>query len=292
MFTLTQLADRSPTDDACYEYLVSLRWPRGASCPKCGSEKVYRLKAGKGRRWVCKQAKEHGGTNYNFSALVGTIFENTNIPLRTWFQTILLMCQSKKGISALQIQRTLGLGSYRSAWYMCHRVRAAMEDTNFTRLMGVVEVDETYMGGDAMNRHMRDRLTKNQHSLKTPVLGAIARKGKVVARVAQAVSAQTLQGFVEEVVSEKVSLVATDQHPDYKKINRPHASVNHRAGEYVRGTVHTANLDSFWSLLKRGVMGTYHQISKRYMPMYLAEFTFRHNNRRHPDMFQAVIAAC
>jgi transposase-like protein len=129
------MADRFPTDDACYEYLVSLRWPDGASCPSCGSPKVYRLKGGKSRRWVCK-APAHGGKNYNFSAMVGTIFENTNIKLRTWFATILLMCQSKKGVSALQIQRTLGLGSYRSAWYMCHRIRAAMESTGLHQAHG------------------------------------------------------------------------------------------------------------------------------------------------------------
>jgi len=292
MMTLTQLADRFPTDDACYEYLVALRWPNGASCPSCGSTKVYRLKAGKGRRWVCKSSKDHAGKNYNFSALVGTIFENTNIPLRTWFQTILLMCQSKKGVSALQIQRTLGLGSYRSAWYMCHRVRSAMENTDFQKLMGVVEVDETYIGGNNRNRHAKDRKAKAYSSKKVTVAGAIARKGSVVAKVISEASSSRLHGFIMDTVSENVSLVATDQWPAYKRIPRPHESVNHSKGEYVRGVVHTANLDSFWSMLKRGIMGSYHQVSEAYLPFYLAEFTFRHNNRKNPNMFEAVIRAC
>ena len=291
MVTLTQLADRYPTDDACYEYLVQIRWPNGAVCPSCGNTKTYRLKAGKGRRWTCK-GKEHGGKNYNFSVLVGTIFENTNIPLRTWFQTILLMCQSKKGMSALQIQRTLGLGSYRSAWYMCHRVRAAMENTDFAKLMGIVEVDETYIGGKNWNRHKRDRKNKAYKAREVTVVGAIARKGNVVAKVISEASKARLHGFVNDVVSENVSLVATDQHPGYTRINRPHASVNHSKGEYVRGEVHTASLDSFWSMLKRGIMGSYHQVSAAYLPFYLAEFTFRHNNRKNPDMFRAVLAAC
>jgi transposase-like protein len=294
MMTLTQLAERFPSDDACYEYLVSMRWPDGASCPSCGSTKVYRLKGGKSRRWVCK-GDAHGGKNYNFSVLVGTIFENTNIALRTWFQTILLMCQSKKGISALQIQRMLGLGSYRSAWYMCHRIRAAMESGEFTKLMGQVEVDETYVGGRYENRHRSERKRRAGSRTKVPVVAAIARKGKVVARVIEHADIPTLDGFVKEVVSEKVSLVATDEHWGYSKLapgGYRHETVKHRAGEYARGIVHTANLDSFWAMLKRGIVGSYHQVSKKYLPFYLAEFTFRHNNRKHPDLFSAVIAAC
>jgi len=294
MMTLTKLAERFPTDEACYEYLVALRWPDGASCPSCDSPRVYRLKGGKGRRWVCK-GEAHGGKNYNFSALVGTIFENTNIPLRTWFQTILLMCQSKKGISALQIQRTLGLGSYRSAWYMCHRIRAAMESGDFTKLMGEVEVDETYVGGRPENRHRRERRARAGRRTKVPVVAAIARKGKVVARVIEHADIPTLDGFVNEVVSEKVSLIATDEHWGYSKLadkGFPHETVKHRAGEYARGVVHTANLDSFWALLKRGIVGSYHQVSRKYLPFYLAEFTFRHNNRKNPDLFSAVISAC
>src|SRR5712691_3278476 len=157
MMTLAQLIDRFRTQEDCLAFLIKLRWPKGVTCPKCGNPGVYRLKGGTAYKWICKL---HSKTVYRFSPLVGTIFENTNIDLRTWFQAIYLMCQSKKGMSALQIQRTLGLGSYKSAWYMCHRVRAAMENTDFMMLMGdgtEVEVDETYVGGRYENRHRAER---------------------------------------------------------------------------------------------------------------------------------------
>ncbi len=294
MMTLSQLLDRFPTDDECMAFLVKLRWPNGVRCPKCDSAKVYRLKGGKVWKWVCKHSK--GG--YRFSPLVGTIFENTNIPLRTWFQAIFLMTKAKKGVSALQIQRTLGLGSYRSAWYMCHRVRAAMQDAGFAGLMGgdggVVEVDETYIGGEQKNRHASERVKFEGRGAvnHTPVIGAIARKGNVVCKVIENTSAKTLQGFVDETVADKVSLVAHDDASGYRHLRQTHASVRHSRGEYVRGNVHTANIDSFWSLLKRGIMGNFHQVSRAYLPLYLAEFSFRHNNRKTPNMFEAILRAC
>lgn len=292
--TLTQLAERFPDEQSCRDYLVSLRWPEGPRCPRCDSEQVHKVSSR--WAWQCKQCAKNG---YRFSPLVGTIFENTNYPLRTWFQVIYLMCQSKKGMSALQVHRTIGSGSYRTAWYMCHRIRSAMESGDFRKLLGVVEVDETYIGGKARNRHGGGigRNSKRGQGGRGPagkvaVIGAIARKGKVVARVIEDTTEETLSGFVQEVVSDKVKLVATDQHPGYQGMDRPHDYVNHAAKEYVRGNVHTANIDSFWSLLKRGVVGTYHQISKDYLPLYLAEFAFRHNNRKNPDLFAAVVSAC
>jgi transposase-like protein len=292
MMTLAELNKRFGTEEACLTYLVSLRWPTGVCCPRCGAdEKVYKLS--KPFRWVCKVCQKNG---YRFSPLVGTIFENTNYPLTTWFQVIYLMCQSKKGMSALQIHRTIGSGSYRTAWYMCHRIRAAMEDRDFHKLIGEVEVDETYIGGEAKNKHMRERVRLAGANTKVPVIGAIARKGKVVARVIETASAQTLQSFVQQSVSEEVSLLATDEHHGYKKLGRMgykgHQTVRHSTGEYVRGVVHTANLDSFWALLKRGMVGTFHQVSKRYLPLYLAEFTYRHNRRNDADLFEQVIRAC
>jgi transposase-like protein len=292
MLTLAQMLDRFQSEDDCYAFVTKLRWPNGVTCPKCGSEKVYRLNGGKGWKWVCKQS--HAKNGYRFSPLVATIFENTNIPLRTWFQCILHMCRSKKGVSALQIQHTLGLGSYKSAWYMCHRIRAAMDNDAFTALMDEVEVDETYVGGRPENRHRAERKARGGKRLKVPVVAAISRKGKVVARVIEHADIPTLDGFVREVVSENVSLIATDEHWGYSKLadhGYRHETVKHRAGEYARGVVHTANLDSFWALLKRGIVGSYHQVSKSYLPFYLAEFTFRHNHRGE-DLFSAVIAAC
>lgn len=291
MMTLAQLHKRFPDEDSCMAFLVSMRWPEGVRCPRCASEKVHKLS--RPWKWQCKQCAKNG---YRFSPLVGTIFENTNYDLRVWFEVIYLMCQSKKGISALQIHRMIGSGSYRTAWYMCHRIRSAMEDGEFTQLMGEVEVDETYVGGRPENRHRSERKRRAGRRMKVPVVAAIARKGKVVAQVIEHADIPTLDGFVRKVINrEKVSLIATDEHWGYSKLaasGYPHQTVKHRDGEYARGVVHTAHLDSFWAMFKRGIVGSFHQVSKKYMPFYLAEFTFRHNNRESEDMFSQVIAAC
>ncbi len=290
--TLNQLLAQFPDEETCRKYLVERRWPNGISCPKCGNVKVWHV-THRPFHWICKACNKNGR---RFSVISGTVFENTKYPLRDWFKVIFLMAQSKKGMSALQIHRMLGTGSYETAWYMCHRIRAAMKNTSWDKLMGEVELDETFLGGKDRNRHWskKHRGSGGFGSGKVGVIGAISRKGNVVCQVIEGADEKTLDKFVHETVSDKVDLLATDDNTAYGNFARTfqHQIVRHSTGQYVRGSIHTNNLENFWSLLKRGVVGNYHQVSKKYLPLYLAEFSFRHNHRKNPDIFGSIVAGC
>ena len=294
--TERQFEERFPLgdDDAPRAYLKARRWPEGVRCPRCGNPAVYDLPSRKWH-WQCTKCAPGGSEGYRFSLLVGTIFENTNKPLRDWFKVVHLMTTSKKGISALQIQRQLGFGSYGTAHSMCHKIRAAMIEPE-QKLGGIVEVDETYVGGKDQWRHW-DKKSGGRGGLatgNTPVIGAVQRKGNVVARVLENVTAKTAEAFVREIVSDKVSLLATDDWSGYERLKKefPVGTVDHSKGQYVVGAVHTNTIEGFWSIFKRGVVGTFHKVSAKYMPLYVAEFQFRYNNRSNPDIFGAVVSGC
>jgi transposase-like protein len=275
-------------EEACQRYLIARRWPDGVHCPRCGNTDLYDASSYKPFHWQCRECAPQG---YRFSCMTGTIFENTKKPLRDWYRVAHLMFASKKGMSALQIQRMLGFGSYNTAHMMCHKIRAALIAPE-QKLGGIVEMDETWVGGKDRNRHWNKR--KGPRAGKTPIIGAVERQGNVVARVLSRVTSQAMLDFVNEAVSEKVSLLATDPWVGYSDYLRrfPHQMVDHSKNQYVVGAVHTNTIEGFWSIFKCGVVGTFHKMSAKYMPLYVAEFQFRYNNRMNPDMFGTAIAGC
>jgi transposase-like protein len=243
-------------------------------------------------KWQCYACAP--GSGYRFSVIAGTIFENTNKPLRDWFRVVHLMLSSKKGMSALQIQRMMGFGSYGTAHSMCHKIRAALIEPE-AKLGGIVEVDETWVGGKDRNRHWNKKKggRGGGGSGKTPVIGAVSRKGNVIARVLDHVTKQNAEWFVREMISDKVSLLATDENQVYDDLREyPRKAVEHHSHQYVVGAVHTNTIEGFWSIFKRGIVGSYHKVSKKYLPLYVAEFQFRYNNRSNPNMFGDAIAGC
>lgn len=281
---LLTLARTYDSDAKCRDYLEQLAWPDGVKCPRCESTKISKIE--KRNQYDCDSCR------YQFSVTAGTIFHDSHLQLWKWFAAIYLMCESKKGMSAMQIKRTLGIG-YKTAWYLCHRVRAAIqsvEGKEEARFVGEVEVDETYVGGKAQNMHAWDRKKANLTGVKgkIAVIGPIERGGRVRARLVPSTDTATLDSFVREAVSQKVTLIATDEYSGYRLLGKDynHGVVTHSKGEYVVGAIHTNSIESFWSLLKRAIVGSYHKVSKEHLPAYVAEFEFRFNNRNNPHLFR------
>src|SRR5580698_6811107 len=201
--TEAQFEARFTDEEACATYLVARRWPNGVTCPRCGNPKVFPV-GSMPFKWQCYQCETVKGAGYRFSHIAGTIFENTNKPLRQWFKVVHLMLCSKKGISSLQIQRQMGFGSYETALNMCHKIRAALIEPEI-KLGGIVEIDETYVGGKDTNRHWDKR--KGHKDKKMPVIGAVQRKGNVIARVLHKVTRESAEAFIRQSISDKVSLL-------------------------------------------------------------------------------------
>lgn len=280
---LIKLFEQFGTETQCREALEKMRWPNGVKCLRCQSEKVYRIHTR--NLFRCESCE------YQFSAKTGTIFHDSHLPLPKWFAAIYLMSESKKGMSALQLKRTLKV-AYKTAWYLCHRIREAVKDADSSLLSGICELDETFVGGKAKNMHKAERARKihgRGGADKAMVLGAIERGGKVRLDVAINRDRETLKAFIAAKLADETTAIMTDDFPAYDgcgDANTRHQTVNHSAKEYVRGDVHTNTMENVWSLFKRSIIGSYHQISVKHLDRYLDELEFRFNNRNNPYLFR------
>ena len=275
MINLISLIDNFQTDDQCREALESIRWPNGVSCTRCGCVEALELE--KHNRWECR------GCGYQFSVMSGTIMHDSHLPLRKWFIAIYLMCESKKGISANQMKRTLGV-SYKTAWYLCHRIRQAMGNEPFEgpTLVGVVEVDETLVGGKKKD------VGHGYKGNKTWIAGAIQRGGKVRVERIPNIKKKTIHDFIKRTVKDEAEAIYTDELRSYIGIgdhDTRHETVNHSEEEWVVGDVHTNSVEGVWSLFKRSIIGAFHKMSVKHMDRYIEEFEWRYNNRDNPHIF-------
>lgn len=265
------------------DLIRDLRWPNGVRCAHCDHERVYELKAPnpKRRQWKCRECRR------KFSVTTNSIFEGSHIHLGKWVYAIFLMCSSKKGVSANQLMRELGI-NYRSAWFLCHRVRYAMLQEPLASMLGksgaIVELDETFVGGKrSKNRHRRKPGSKA--GKKTAVMTLIEREGKAVSVKVPNVRKGTLQSLAKPIVDRSANIV-TDAHLSYTGLDQhfhSHHTVDH-SETFVRGIIfHTNFAESYHSLLKRGIIGTFHHISDKHLPRYLAEFDWKWNTRKARD---------
>ncbi len=277
--TLVDVIQLFDTDERCRELLVRLRWPNGVECTRCKMPAVELATAK--QLFYCK------GCDYQFSVTSGTVFNDSHLALQKWFLATLLLCEAKKGMSANQIKRTLGV-SYKTAWYLCHRIRFAMTEVH-KMLDGTVEVDETYVGGKQKG------VGQGNRDNKETVIGIIQRSGELkFIHVGQKATSAVIRTVIAEHVSEDVDVIVTDESVLYNSglpvtQRAKRQTVNHKADEYVRyenGFMVTTNtVESAFSLFKRGIVGSWHRVSPKHLAAYLNEMTFRFNRRNSHTLF-------
>jgi transposase-like protein len=266
------------TEDKCRELLVRLRWPEGPRCLRCKMPAVE-LETEK-QLFYCKDC------DYQFSVTSGTVFNDSHLPLAKWFLTTHLLCEAKKGMSACQIQRTVGM-AYKTAWYLCHRIRHAMAQTDKPMLDGKVEMDETYIGGKKIGWGH-----KAGKDAKEVVIGIRQRGGELRFFHAKDAKSGTLAKYIKENISTDVDVMFTDEWSAYPKAmikakihGDQHETIRHKDKIYVDGDIHTNTVESAFSLLKRGIIGSWHRLSAKHLAAYLEEMEFRFNRRKRSDLF-------
>jgi transposase-like protein len=279
--TLPQLLDYFKDEETCTAYLEQQRWGGTPACPFCGVVDPYRTNRG----FKCRDKECHK----KFSVTVGTIYENSKVELRTWFAAIYLLTSSKKGISSHQLHRQLGV-TQKTAWFLNHRIREMLKTKAPFMLKKEVQIDEVYVGGAEKNRHASKRAKGKRHGrntdTKTPVFGILETNGKVVVKVSEWVTRQEAKKLIDAYV-EKGSTMVSDALGMYAYLSKgnefTHVVVNHSNGEYVKGGFHTNGIENFWSLLKRGIVGIFHQVSPWHLQRYCDEFAARYNTRKVKD---------
>lgn len=279
LMNIIQIFKQFPTQESCVKHLENRRWNDKPICPYCASTNTNPL---------VKELRHHcNGCRKSFSVTVDTIFHHTHIPLQKWFLAISLIQNAKKGISSRQLARDLELPVY-TTWSMAHRIRKSMKDEG-KLLEGIIEMDETYVGGKPRKENKQDDNDNDKPSnprgrgtKKTPVVGMVEREGNVKAIVVSKheLKAADLRKIILKSIDTKESLLVTDEYAAYNNMNDiiPHLTINH-SKEYVNGDIHTNTMESFWALLKRGIFGQFHWVSKKYLDVYINEFCYRYNNR-------------
>ncbi|MFH2141370.1 MAG: IS1595 family transposase [Bacteroidota bacterium] len=297
---IVEISKKYGTRAKCYRYLEKLRWGRGKPvCPYCGSKHTVKLKV-ESFRHHCYNCRK------SFSVTVGTIFEDSRLPLPKWFVIAGLITNAKQGISAKEIERNIGV-TYKTAWYSAMRVRCAMIDNCNIELENIVEMDESYVGGKPRKRNKKatnepeNKPTVSASSIenkrgrgtrKTPVVGIVERKGKIVLKVIEKLTSKNLMAMLNSFVKTEDATLMTDEYRGYAKMDEiiEHFTINHSEKEYVRGAIHTNTVEGFWNILKNSIKGNYIKVSKKYLPLYLIQSQYLYNHRNFKgDLFEKLI---
>lgn len=272
--SLYEFFSKFPNEESARKYFELKRWNGHVRCPHCGSDHITECKDGKPMPYRCKTCRKF------FSVRFGTILEESKLPLHKWLMCMYLLATSRKGISSVQVSKILGV-TQKTAWFLCHRIREVWMKSKKDKLDGIIEIDETYIGGLEKNKKKSQKRSWGRGpSGKLTVVGGRSREGKIVTSTVPDNKKETLHGFINDNI-EKGSTVMTDTWKSYNGLTGfTHHTINHSVKEFVRGIVHTNGIESFWAILKRGYYGIYHYMSEKHLNRYIHEFSFRYNTSK------------